>query len=173
MAHNTLQSTGLIKDILWCKKCPYYITEQDKHVILGKGDLTSKTIIILKKYGDKLSRYYYKLLEDTYNKNFNRNLKEDYFITYLPKCYNHSINRFTETEKLVETCIELLVRELDYYCKYYNKIIVFDSILSCVLQKMDFHGTNLQIVYADTPANTKRFINEFNLIISNDKHMGI
>lgn len=173
MENNIIESQKLIKDIAHCKCCPYYITEKYKHIVFGRGDITSKTVILLKRYADNLSQYYYRLLEDLYRKEFGRELTEDYYISYLPKCHNYSINKFAETEQLVNCCRKILMIELIHYGKYFKNIIIFDDILINILQNNSYPFIGKNIIYSNTPNNTDKFINEFKTIIANDRNLGI
>lgn len=173
MENNTIESTQLIKDSETCKNCPYYITEKDKHIVLGKGEIICNTIILLKRYNDKMSIRNFNLLKDLYKREFNRELTEDYYISNLPKCYNYSIVKFAETEQLVKNCINIFIKEIEYYCKYYKNIVVFDDILSNILLTNNFYIPNVNIIYAHTPADTNKFIKEFKTIIGNDRNLGI
>lgn len=168
-----MESSNTIEHIQYCKTCPYYLTEKDKHIEFGNGDITCKTIIVLNKYGDKLTKYYIDLIKNIYKREFNKEIFEDYYITFLPKCYNYSINKYHTAAQAITSCKYVFLNEINYYCRYYNKIVIFDDILSNVILNSSLPISNVNIICASTPANTYKFIKEFKLIMKNDKNLGI
>lgn len=173
MEHKTIESDSAIKDIEYCKSCPYYFTEKDKHIVFGKGDIICDTVIILKQYNKNLSSFYYELLRKLYRDEFNEELLDKYYVTHLPKCYNYSIQKYSNLDELVKSCLNITITELNTLCKYYKKIIIFDSILSDMLQTCYPNVFNVPIIYASNPTQTERFRLEFKQIMYNDRNMGL
>lgn len=182
MESNNIKSVNFIKDIPACNECPYTIINRDKKIELGKGLIQAKTAIVLGKYYKSKEIDHYNILKDV-AKELNINLEDEYYITYLPKCYESSIIKYNPISKAISSCLYILIAELKHYCNYLNCIVICDTKLSNIISN-DFSTSTYQHLFKilndtlnikllDTPKNTKEFKEKFKQFIINDKHLGI
>ena len=113
-----------IKSFNGCSECPIRLyVKDDECITFGVGNICSTIIIVLPNYDIKAKIGYttiFKILNDEYNKIYNRDIIEDCYITRLIKCYNKT--QFDMNDIAIKQCFVHLYYEI---CKLNPNKIIF------------------------------------------------
>lgn len=156
MEHDFIKSKKQIKDILPCQNCPFILTHKDNYVLFGNGTITANTVFVIPYHdinNNKNTNYdLVQMLKDAYQNSHNVPIEENCYITALPKCFNKKLNKYEANEVAKNICIDLLIAEIRYYCKYCTKIVICDRMLfDCIEDKLNNTFPDIKTQYIPNP----------------------
>lgn len=156
MEHEFIKGKKQIKDILSCQNCPFILTHKDNYALFGTGTIVANTVLVVPYHdlnNNKNKDYdLVQILKDAHQALYGVAAEENCYITVLPKCYNKKLNKYEANEAAKSICIDLLIAEIRYYCKYCTKIVVCDKMLfDCIEDKLNDVFPNIKIMYIPNP----------------------